>query len=60
MTMLMVVLVLVTMLIPVGDDDGGDGNEMTVVMEMEWGECGDMVVEVEGDVLLDLVLVCGV
>ena len=54
MTMLMVVLV--TMLIPVGDDDGGDGNEMTVVMEMEWGECGDMVVEVEGDAFLDLVL----
>ena len=54
MTMLMVVLV--TMLIPVCDDDGGNGNEVTVVMEMEWGECGDMVVEVEGDAFLDLVL----
>ena len=54
MTMLMVVLVLVTMLIPVGDEDGGDGNEVMMVMEMEWGECGDM--EVEGDAFLDLVL----
>ena len=56
LTMLMVVLVLVTMLIPVGDEDGGDGNEVMMVMEMEWGECGDMVVEVEGDAFLDLVL----
>ena len=55
---LMAVLVLMPMTIPVDDDvdDGGDGDKMMVTaMEMEWGECDDMEVEVGGDAFLTLV-----
>ena len=45
------------MVVEVGCDAyGGDDNEVLMVMEVEWGECVDMVVEVEDSAFSDVVL----
>jgi len=56
MTMLLGVLVQVMMTIPFDNGDGGNDNEVLMVMEVEWGECVDMVVEVEDSAFSDVVL----